>query len=59
MFFCSPCAQANRWPESIGKSFGSCEECGKLAECNDVPSRLLPTSVFVITPPDLLEEGDE
>lgn len=52
MFFCAACATANRWPESHFKSYGTCEECGRQAECNDVPSRFLPSMVVTITAPE-------
>lgn len=42
MFFCGKCEKKNDWPNSIFKSFGRCEVCGKSAECNDVPSSYLP-----------------
>ncbi len=42
MFFCVKCEVKNGWPNSIFKSYGRCEMCGKSAECNDVPSKYLP-----------------
>lgn len=42
MFYCQLCAMDNGWPESLAKSFGSCEVCGKARECNDRPSSSLP-----------------
>jgi len=42
MFYCDPCAQARRWPGSIGKSMGRCELCKTVTECNDRPSSTLP-----------------
>jgi hypothetical protein len=47
MFYCNECAEKNKWPTGMFKSFGPCEICGKTKECNDIPSRLLPPS-----PPD-------
>lgn len=44
MFYCDPCAKKNNWPDSIGKSVGPCEICGKTAECNDRPSSTLPSA---------------
>lgn len=42
MFYCDPCAKKHWYPESIGKSCGPCELCGKDALCNEVPSSRLP-----------------
>lgn len=43
MFFCESCATRNDWPQSIFKSYGACEICDTVTECNDDPSRYLPT----------------
>lgn len=43
MFYCDPCAGPRGWPISWQHSFGSCEICGQVRVCNDVPSRDLPT----------------
>lgn len=42
MFFCEPCREERSWPDSMFTSYGRCEICDKVAECNDVPSRYLP-----------------
>ena len=42
MFYCTPCAKANGWPESAHKSKGRCEICELTALCSDVPSSQLP-----------------
>jgi len=42
MFYCNECAEKNGYPESIRKSVGNCELCGKHANCNDIPSSELP-----------------
>jgi len=42
MFFCEPCRVKNGWPESLMKSHGTCEICGEVKVCFDIPSRLLP-----------------
>ncbi len=42
MFFCEKCRVKRDWPESLGKSRGPCEICGKTEICNDVPSSALP-----------------
>lgn len=44
MFYCDPCAETLGYPESLSKSRGSCECCGKGAICNDRPSSSLPMS---------------
>lgn len=50
MFYCDPCAKKNDWPETLFRSRGPCEVCGKVASCNDLPSKSLP--VALRTPPD-------
>ncbi len=42
MFFCETCRKDREWPESMFKSVGPCEVCGKKSECNEVKSSLLP-----------------
>lgn len=42
MFFCEKCEEKYEWPSSIFKSYGKCEICKEVAECNDVPSKYLP-----------------
>lgn len=42
MFYCDPCAEKLGWPDSIGKSHGPCEICGKVTTCNDRPCSTLP-----------------
>ena len=42
MFYCEPCQCKHDWPQSMSRSYGRCECCGKTAECFDVPSRFLP-----------------
>jgi len=42
MFFCEACRVKRGWPESLARSHGSCEVCGKHAACYDVPSSALP-----------------
>lgn len=41
MFYCEECRQANKWPESIFKSYGRCELCEKSAPCNERSSSFL------------------
>ncbi len=38
MFYCDECRQDYEWPESIGRSIGDCETCGKRAICHNVSS---------------------
>ena len=45
MFYCEGCAKKNDWPESIFKSRGPCEVCGKVCACNDIPSSALPKEI--------------
>lgn len=42
MFYCNKCALKNEWPLTMSVSRGNCEDCGKLADCYDTPSRYLP-----------------
>jgi len=42
MFYCHPCALKRSWPESLSRSYGRCEMCGRSRECYDVPSQYLP-----------------
>ena len=42
MYFCDPCRGKKQWSESMAKSEGPCEVCGKTSVCNDVPSKYLP-----------------
>jgi hypothetical protein len=46
MFYCNDCAKKNGYPESICKSVGTCELCGKIALCSDRPSSSLPMSTL-------------
>ena len=42
MFYCNDCAEKNGYPETMTKSEGLCELCGKHAICNDMPCSQLP-----------------
>ena len=42
MFYCEACRKKHKWPDSIGRSRGRCEMCGKTADCYDRPSSSLP-----------------
>ena len=42
MFYCDGCAAPRKWPQTIFKSEGPCEVCGRIAVCSDMPSRDLP-----------------
>lgn len=42
MFYCPPCQKKNQWPESMARSRGRCEACGRTADCYDTPSKYLP-----------------
>lgn len=46
MFYCNDCAKENGYPETITKSQGLCECCGKVAICNDMPSSKLSKREF-------------
>lgn len=42
MFYCNPCGKRNGWPVEVSiRSYGCCEICDDVADCNDVPSRFL------------------
>jgi hypothetical protein len=45
MFYCNDCGVIKEWPIVKVKSYGPCEQCGNLTECNDVPSIYLPRTV--------------
>ena len=52
MFYCTECQIRNKWPASLAKSIGNCEECGKHDLCNDVESsNLLDLSEITIVFP--------
>lgn len=53
MFFCPPCRIKNDWPESLVRSHGTCEICGAIATCYDVPSHHLPLQLTAPTSPAL------
>lgn len=43
MFYCNKCADKKGWPKNtISGSYGPCECCGRVSECDDVPSYALP-----------------
>jgi hypothetical protein len=44
MFYCNECAKEKGYPETIIKSDGLCEVCGKHALCNDMSCSKLPMS---------------
>lgn len=41
MFYCDACMKEKDWPEALMRSYGPCEICSKVAECNDLPSSVL------------------
>ena len=43
MFYCKECADKYEYPESLFKSYGKCECCDKVGECNERKSSSLPT----------------
>lgn len=42
MFYCEDCRVKRGWPEAFSFSRGSCECCGKNADCHDRPAGSLP-----------------
>ena len=42
MFYCDACAKEKRYPETLFKSRGNCEICGKTTICNEKSSKYLP-----------------
>lgn len=42
MFYCDTCRKPRKWPQSLSRSNGLCEVCGKRATCHNVPSADLP-----------------
>ena len=49
MFYCNKCADKRKWPRSWFNSYGRCEMCGEMQECNDVPAKDLPIPEVVKT----------
>ncbi len=42
MFYCNECAEKKGWEKNtVFKSYGNCEVCGKTTTCNDKPSGYL------------------
>jgi hypothetical protein len=42
MFYCEKCRKRNSWPESLARSEGPCEVCGRTTVCHNTPSKYLP-----------------
>ena len=43
MFYCNKCGKERGWPtDTLVRSYGPCEICGKSRECNDIPCSRLP-----------------
>ena len=42
MLYCNSCAEKNDYPKTIFKSYGCCEICGEMTDCNNVKSSKLP-----------------
>lgn len=42
MFYCNECSAKKQWPQTLAKSDGYCEICGKYTACNSKPSSQLP-----------------
>lgn len=55
MFYCEPCRIKNKWPESLGMSYGKCECCGLTSSCYDLPSSSLPSVKTPLYAEDLLQ----
>lgn len=41
MFYCDDCAEEYHYPETLSRSFGTCECCGLGGNCNNMPSSAL------------------
>jgi hypothetical protein len=52
MFYCDGCASDRGWPESMARSRGRCEMCGRDRSCNDVSSKYLPFPTHTIQAKD-------
>jgi hypothetical protein len=46
MFYCSDCAKQKGYSELGVKSYGECELCNKVTECNDWPTSLLNDKII-------------
>jgi len=42
MYYCEECRIKKGWPNSIMRSYGMCEICGRTKDCWDRPSSSLP-----------------
>jgi hypothetical protein len=42
MFYCDDDAKRNGWPLTLFRSYGRCEVCRGIADCNSLPSSMLP-----------------
>lgn len=56
MFYCNKCKIKKSWPESLVKSFGTCEVCGEIGDCNDKPSDLLTNDETTMKDNELTQE---
>ena len=45
MFYCDECAKKKGWPETLFKSAGVCEVCGRVKVCNNRKSSDLPRPI--------------
>lgn len=45
MFYCDECAEKNGWPNTLFKSIGPCELCGKRTLCNERKSSELAEAI--------------
>lgn len=45
MFYCNDCAQHYERPETMSRSLGRCEDCGRQRPCNDGPGQGDPVGV--------------
>lgn len=56
MFYCDPCREEHGLREGFARSLGTCEYCGRRANCQDVPSSILAEDARRKRPPMTLDQ---
>lgn len=47
MFYCNKCAATKGYPITKDRSYGQCDVCGDLVECNDRPDLQIKRPVHI------------
>jgi hypothetical protein len=48
MFFCETCRLIAGWPRGFLLSHGTCELCGKMKPCHNIPMKDLPSADKIV-----------